>query len=609
MNSRKEFQFGDFTVFGFTRDPNFINQNLVARLEITPKIIEIGTLGQFYFYTTYGDVAESEDSLVLKLGFLRSKAKSALNARQLLEQKLVSPRSIDSDGFSGNGLVVGLSKTEPVFSVFQTFLGMPQLYYSVLADGIICSDMLRCVVKLIPRRELNDAILPQHFIFQNVYGASTYFRNISRLLPGYYLKWFNGSIESNLRRSLDVVANYSQYIRNDERALSLLSDSFEQIVGDYITQIEKSGHGHVNQLSGGVDSTLLQSFINPKSNHSPNKSISYVIQVPSFEYEVEYAQQASQLLHTDHTFVKYAPEDYPGLLTRVIDILAQPPNHETTPSLLAIAEFIRSENWSERYFFTGHGSDTLFGFSDASKLKALEMIQRIPFAATWLKGLGLFLSPAKRLSRSLLKGSEIIASQNNPDSLVARSNNLLTYDVDWGLVQRSFGDSVIRETLANRRKFPLQYSKSDHYLDKVNFIELLTFTYDLSVKNQQLALTHRMEQVFPFFDEDLLKLALTIHPDIRYIKGFKYKHLMRRLLERRTNAPVAHKSKGVSTVNEEFVIWMRSGPLRPLIDDIQRPGFLSKPDFDHMIQTPNYFLLSLLTFDLFNKNVINGNFG
>jgi len=155
MNSRKEFQFGDFTVFGFTRDPNFINQNLVARLEITPKIIEIGTLGQFYFYTTYGDVAESEDSLVLKLGFLRSKAKSALNARQLLEQKLVSPRSIDSDGFSGNGLVVGLSKTEPVFSVFQTFLGMPQLYYSVLADGIICSDMLRCVVKLIPRRELN----------------------------------------------------------------------------------------------------------------------------------------------------------------------------------------------------------------------------------------------------------------------------------------------------------------------------------------------------------------------------------------------------------------------------------------------------------------------
>jgi len=607
MISRKELHFGDFTVFGFTRDPNFINQRLSVQFEITPQIIDIGSFGQFFFYTSYGDVAESEEALVLKLGFLRSKTKSALNARQLLEQKLVSPHSIDSDGFSGNGLVVALSKTEPVFSAFQTLLGMPQLHYSILDDGIICSDIFRCIVSLIPHRELNDKILPQHFLFQNVYGPSTYIRNITRLLPGYYLKWFNGRIETNLRRSLDVVADNLKYIHDDKKALNLLNDSFEQIVGDYITQIESRGQGLVNQLSGGVDSTLLQSFINPKLYHRPNRSISYVIQVPSFEYEVDYARQASQLLKTDHTFVNYTSQDYPGLLTRVIDLLAQPPNHETTPSLLAIAEFIRSENWSERYFFTGHGSDTLFGFSDASKLKALEMIQKIPFADTWLKGLGLILSPAKRLSQSLLKGSEIIASRNNPDAFVARSNNLLTYDVDWGLVQRSFGDSIIRETLANRRNFPLQYSKSDHYLDKVNFIELLTFTYDLSVKNQQLALTHRMEQVFPFFDEDLIKLALTIHPDIRYIKGFKYKHLMRRLLERRTNAPVAHKSKGVSTVNEEFVIWMRTGPLRPLIDDIQRPGFMSKLDFDHMIQTPNYFLLSLLTFDLFNKRVIIGN--
>jgi len=93
--------FGDFTVFGFTRDPGYVNGRLSTRLGITPRTIEIGTLGQFFFYTSYGDVAESEEAIVLKLGFLRSTNKSALNARQLLEQKLVEPRLIKTDAFSG----------------------------------------------------------------------------------------------------------------------------------------------------------------------------------------------------------------------------------------------------------------------------------------------------------------------------------------------------------------------------------------------------------------------------------------------------------------------------------------------------------------------------
>src|SRR5512141_2471810 len=124
-------QFGDFTVFGFTRDPGFMKQRLSARLGIAPRTIDFGSLGQFFFYTSYGDVAESEEAVVLKLGFLRSTAKSTLKTQQLLEQKLVEPRSINTNAFSGNGLVVGISKTEPVFSAFKTLMSVPQLYFSV----------------------------------------------------------------------------------------------------------------------------------------------------------------------------------------------------------------------------------------------------------------------------------------------------------------------------------------------------------------------------------------------------------------------------------------------------------------------------------------------
>jgi asparagine synthetase B (glutamine-hydrolysing) len=423
-------------------------------------------------------------------------------------------------------------------------------------------------------------------------------------MPGHSLKWVGGNVEINLVRNLDVVVDDVQYIRNDVKALNLLAESLEAVVGDYTGQIENNGQGLINQLSGGVDSSLTQFFINSCSNKRPLKSISYVIQVPAFNYEIEYAQQASQLMHTDHTFVQYTPQDYPGLLTRSIDIMGQPPNHETTPSLLAIAEFVRTANWAEKYFFTGHAADSLFGFSEAMKLKGLEIIRKIPLAATWLRGMGMALSPITSRSQTLLKGAEIIASGDNPDAIVSRSNSILTYEVDWNIVRRSFGDQAVREALTYRRNFAAENSHSSHYLDKVHLLELVTFTYDLAVRNSQLALGHRMLQVFPFHDEDLIKLALTFHPDMRYIKGFRYKHLLRRMLEQRINAPVAHKSKGVSTVNEDMVSWMKSGPLKPLVENIQRPSFLDKADFERMIKTSNYFLLALLTYDIFTKRVI-----
>ena len=207
--------------------------------------------------------------MVLKLGFLRSTTKSALNAHQLLEQKLVEPRSIDVDAFSGNGLVVGFSKTEPVFSAFQTLMSVPQLYYSVSSEGILCSDVLRCIVSLLPQRELNEAILPQHFLFRSVYGSSTYFRGVKRLIPGHYLKWTDGNTEIRLLRSLDAVSDEAQYIRNDSRALNLLCESLEEIVGDYTTQVEATGQRLATLLSGGVDSSLIQYFINTKSSQQP----------------------------------------------------------------------------------------------------------------------------------------------------------------------------------------------------------------------------------------------------------------------------------------------------------------------------------------------------
>ena len=597
---------GDFTIFGYSLDSVGMKQRIWERLGITPQTIEIGTQGEFYFYTSDGDVAESEEALVLKLGFLRSKTKSALRARQLLEQKLAGPHSIDFDGFSGNGLVVGLSKTEPVFSVFQTLMAVPQLYYAVTQDGIICSDVLRCIVNALPHCELNEDILPQHFLFRSVYGSATYYRGIERLISGQYLRWDDGKMEVRLVRSLDVVKEEADYIQEDVRALKLLSEAMEAVVGDYVRQIDEMGQGYANLLSGGVDSTLVQYFINASSSQQRNRSISYAIQVPAFEFEVEYANQASQLLNTEHTYVKYAPQDYPGLLTRVVDILAQPPNLEIEPGFLAVVEYIHAADWPEKFFFSANAADAVFGNFDSWKLKGLEYLRKIPGSVPLLWGMGKALTPFSNRSHSFLLGAEIIANQNNPDAYCSPSNTVgvTVFGEKWDVLRRCFGDQVMRETLASRRNLASLYSSSEHYLDKVHFIDQSTFTYEVAVQEQQLFLAHHIQQVHPFNDEDLLKVALTFHPDMRYIKRFRPKHLLKRLLEQKSKAPVTRKRKGGSAVNDDLIAWMRSGPLRPMVEEINRPSFMEKNDFDQLILEPDYFLWSLLTLDIFKNHLI-----
>jgi hypothetical protein len=83
--------------------------------------------------------------------------------------------------------------------------------------------------------------------------------------------------------------------------------------------------------------------------------------------------------------------------------------------------------------------------------------------------------------------------------------------------------------------------------------------------------------------------------------------LLKRLLEEKTKAPVAHKRKGPSTVNDDLVKWMKSGPLRPIVDDIDRPGFISRTDFERLKQQADYFLWPFLTLDLFQKKVSQNN--
>jgi asparagine synthetase B (glutamine-hydrolysing) len=607
MNASAASQLGYSVVFGFTKNSHFLEHKLPERLGIVPRTIDFGTAGTFLFHSSYGDIAETEEAIALKLGFIRSPTLSPLSAKQLLAQKAISPGTIDHRAFRGNGLVASFSKREPRFLAFKTILSAPQLYYSAFDDGILCATGLRPLIPMLDRLEMNeDAIVPT-FLFGAVPGPATYLRDVYRLFPGELLRWKDGHLSVELAQDLRFASDDLLFECADSRALDILYERFRNIIAAYISDVETSGHDFANLMSGGVDSSFLQLAINEERPGSRARSFSYAVRAPSFEREIEYAKQAATIFDTEHTFIDVTEREFPSLLVEAVEILAQPVLTSAEPCKLGIGRSLSKMDNAPRFLFVAQGADTLFGARIAKKLKTLEYLKKVPVSGIGLALAGTLLKPLTWRGQTLLNLASILAHWDDPDYFGAPINTEATIG-DFTLVRRCFGDEAIRRALEDRRNREVMYLDSDHYTEKVHAVELLSDCYEVEVQSSQLFLACHREQLYPFLDEDVIRLSFAFQPQVRYIKGSRHKFLLKRILEQRVASPITRQPKGGSMFHPDLNRWMRSGSLYEMIRDISLPGFLRRTDFERLVENPqlpqSLILWHLLALDVFQKQIL-----
>lgn len=614
MHNNPETRFGDFVVFGFTQEPGtFLGHELPTRLGISPRTIDFGESGRFFFYTSYGDVAETDGAIVLKLGLVHSPDGSPLSAQELLGRGLVSPSQVKADELRGNGLIACFSTSVPEFSVYKTLLSMPQLYYSTHAQALLCTDGPRPHLALLDRVEVSEEAMVQHFLFRYALGTHTYFQNIHRLLSGHMFRWRAGDIEIKQLRDLRPAPDAPTFDRADSHSIDSLYKEMGKVIEAYIQDMESAGHGFGNMLSGGIDSTLIQLLIN---DHIPapaqRKTFSYAVRVPRFEFEIEYARDAAQALRTDHTFVDVRPDDYPELLTRTIETLAYPIPAESQPCKLAIAEHLSESESDLRFFFVGTGGDTLHGTSLVRKMVVLDAVRGFPLSSPILNGVATLLRPiAPSKAHGLRQVAGMLPELDDPYSYKVPANITAVY-TDIDMARRSFGDEALKKALGYRHAMEEKFLNSSHHIEKVHALELVTDAYETGVLVNHLYLAHGREQIYPYLDEEFIRISYAFDPSIRYVEGWQVKPLLRAILERRSLASFTQKPKGPSVFNDDLYRWMSDGPLRDMVHAIDRPAFLSKSDFETLLRVPdwnplgepNWFLWNLLTFDIYRKKVL-----
>ena len=589
------------TIFGFTAMPGrLVKRKLTDCLGIVPRTIDLGRSNTFLLYTSRGDVAETENALALKLGLARTPDRSPLSAQQLLDRRFVSPQCIDPHAFRGNALVASFSKAEPRFSLFRTFLAGPPLYYCVDDDGILCSDRLRCLIELLDRLELDEAAVPEHFCTLGTHGSRTYFRNVHRLMPGQQLRWHEGRAEVELVkdfRSLEADPTLGQI--DDHSPLTY--EWLKGLVGAYIRDFEESGSDFGNLLSGGVDSSVTQLLIGEHLGTVRPRSFSYRVHAPSFEPEVEYVKRAQLEFNTEHTFIDILPQEYPGLLVRSTEVLGQPVYMAMEPCKLAVAEFLAAHPDSPCYFFNSQGADCVFGSSVALKIRWLERLERIPASILLLSSAGRLLKPFTGLGQTLLKAAKIL---RDPNDLSAPINTTaISANLDFAL--RCFGEQAVQRVFEVKRAQEIEYMDSDNYMEKVHLTTAVNALLNVTPQCVTMFMAHGREVVYPYMDEDAIRVGLAVRPERRYVRGGRVKPILKDILEQKSSSPAARLPKLGSSFNPDLHDWEDAGPLRDMVHSIDRPGFISKSDFESLLERPNYyFLWALLTFDVFNKRIL-----
>lgn len=615
MRSNFTSPLGDFTIFGFTRQPErFLQQTLVGHWGLTPRLIDFGPAGHFFFYTTYGQVAETEELIGLKLGLARSEQKSPLSAQQILEQGLLTPQSVRDEAVRGNALVACFSKTAPRFSVYKTLLSLPQLFYSTLNGDLICTDTPQSHAALLGQVEVSEEAIPHHFLFRYTLGQVSYFKDVFRLLPGELFTWDGGELKIRLVRTLKTDPAAPVFTQADSDSLKALYEEMLSVMGAYTAEAESAGRLVANLLSGGVDSSIIQLLLNNTLSLAlPRKTYSYAPRLASFEYEVEYARQASDTFRTEHTFIEIHKDDFLNLLYDTNDALAQPVSSEGEPCQLAVARHIAAhEDDAVHYLTIGTGADTLHGLAIARKINFMQKVKDIPGSSLMLRGMANFFSAQSTKGHALRHMAGVLPALHDPDSFKAPPNTIATY-TDLDVARRCFGDDVIRQTLQYRRSLEEMYVDSPSYIERVHMVDFLSDAYENAVLNNLIYLGQRREHITPFLDEDIIRISRAFRPEVRYLNGHEIKPLLRRILEQHSPSQVTKKVKGYSVFSEDLFNWMKNGFLRELINDIDRPAFIGQADIAGLIERVEYpvlddprgwFLWNLLTFDIFQKRVI-----
>jgi asparagine synthase (glutamine-hydrolysing) len=499
---------------------------------------------------------------------------------------------LDVDGLEGSFTVAVLDAGRGRLLLYRNLVGGSFTYYTHIGGALLFGSNLPQLVRSLPAAPRpNVEVLPSYFLFRFVPGRETLFDGVYRLLPGEEVRFEGGTLRRQQRQGFVD-------LRQPVPARADAADWVEAVLGRVLADYRAIQPRAANLLSGGVDSSLIQALWDQAGSPREDSPASFSVTLDHerTRTDTDYALSAAQAFDTQHTLV-WADAPYAEYLCELIGSTGEPPNHVQSAYFGHLARVMVEAGHGVGV--CGEGADSLFGTCFATVIQEARILERLlpfGFLRRWAA------VAAARLDCRTLSAALRLAGHVDDLTHPGHPVNEVAVFADNPAVATCFGTAAVAEAVAARRGLLGQLRVGAGPLEAVHAAGYLGEAIDSAALWTGLFNRAGGDLLCPFLDSRMLRLALSLTPSQRF-PFRRPKELLRRVLARHAPRHIAYRTK--RGFGQPVFEWLApGGQLRPLAEQIGPYDFLDCGMLARCLEQPNWFLYSLLCYDLWHKQFI-----
>lgn len=480
----------------------------------------------------------------------------------------------------GDGLPTRISAWRGILSDHQVF------WFVDAAGDVGVTDHFRNALALLPveEREPSEEARVEHFLYRQVLGRQTYCHKVERAGHGDKLEidLVSGKAELGVFDRIEDASRPEDTQRYVERIDAAMASVLEPL---------RNQTSIANQFSGGVDSTLIQTYLG-----SDVPALNLIPDTPEFGRETRYATRAAELLGIPLECHEMKEVDYLEQLEHTIDEMGLPPIHEGT---VLDREAYRLPY---RRFIVGEHGDTVFGLG--GRRARIGWWLRSRAARLALRGVQPLLPGSLRERLAGLDELALGLTRKpwEPEGFPIQ-RNLYT---ETGLVEAIFGEEPVHECLVASwvymmERVELAAPSSDPFLRHLETARWIGAFDDVILPQRHLAQARGKSVTSPFGASPVLASALSVPVGQRYLRGLRDKYLLKRLLKQRLPGYPVHQRK-LST-ELPFERYYSDGPLSSVWRRYPVPTFIETSLRHRVTYLPNWVTWNALTWAIWDERI------
>lgn len=440
------------------------------------------------------------------------------------------------------GFAIYNKKDGSVF-IARDFFGIKPMHYTLIDGELVYGSEIKsilCHPKFV--KKFNTRALDTYLSFQYAVPPETFFEGVYCLLPGHYMWYRDGKVETT--RYFEARFNPDESL-TEEQAVDEIEKVFENSVNTHkIADVEVGCF-----LSSGVDSSYVSTYF------ADQKTFTVGFDFGLKYNEISWAQRLSEKIGVEHHTKIIGSEEFWDAVPKVQYHMDQP---LADPSCIALYFVSKLASEYVKVVLSGEGADELFGgytvYNDPRVFKVYQTI--VPYCVR--RGIYKLVSKLPDI-----KGRDYLMRATHP--LEERFiGNAFMYDMKEK--QEILKDpSIATRPQDITKKF---YDRVKGYDDvtKMQYLDInLWMVGDILLKADRMSMANSLELRVPFLDKEVFKVASKLPTRLR-VNKHNTKYAMRKAAQRHMPEETAEKEKLGFPVPTR--VWLRDEKYYNVVKDM-----------------------------------------